>query len=51
MLAESEAEAVQHTDHWPMGLRGSESNQSKGRDFVNLLLVFQTMKTHLAAPH
>lgn len=51
MLVESEAEAVQHTDHWPMGLRGSECNKSKGNNLVNLFLVLQRMKTHPEAPY
>ena len=39
--------------HWAtweaLGLRGSESNQSKESNFLNLSLVFQRMNTHLAA--
>ena len=39
--------------HWAtweaLGLRRSESNQSKESNFLNLSLVFQRMNTHLAA--
>lgn len=51
MLVESQSEAVQHTDHWPLGLRGSEFDKSKGNNFLNLFLVFQRVKTHAEAPH
>lgn len=50
MLAESEVDAIQHTDHWPMGVRVSESNKSKGNDFVDLFLAFQRREDTQQSP-